>query len=341
MNRNNFDEWLSGQTGWATTRLRAWMDHRPAFQRFVLAHAAAIRKKLLQAVDPEDRSDVLAELEFAYRGLQQPGWEFDYQPPGTGRVRTADYRVRIGGIEAFNLEVKRVREGKETLALQTFVQDILVALKAIPTGCGVSIHTPAQSDTDGFVDRLEEAKKRVIRSCVETAREQTQGLSAGDTVEVLISDFDSDDLRITLERLGHRPADFPTVNLGGVMAIPYTQRESFKFTDIICGAVGQLRDGMPNVLAVRVQSCTHENVEFDHAVAALGRLASSQGDDYFRRKGFDDAADYHRQLLRLSVAVVVNDWTSADPGQQQNHVWRNPEAAVPLAVEIIEALRVL
>lgn len=341
MNSNNFDDWLSGQTGWATTRLRGWMDHRPEFRRFVLTHGAAIRKKMLQAGDPEDRWDVLAELEFAYRGLRQPGWEFDYQPSGTGIVRTADYRVRIGGIEAFNLEVKRVREGKETVALQTFVQDVLAALQDIPTGCGVTIDIPAMSETDGFVDRLVEAKQRVIRSCVGTAREQTQGLSADDTVEVPISDFDSDDLRITLERLGHRPADFPTVNLGGVMTIPYAQRESFKFTDIICGALGQLRDGMPNVLAVRVQSCTHENVEFDHAVAAMGRLALSQDDSFFRKKGFDSATDYRNQRRRLSVAVVVNDWTTVAPGQHQNHVWRNPEAAVPLADEIVEALRVL
>lgn len=334
---NDLDKWLSNHD-WPASLVLNWIANRPDFGLFVSEHKATIEKKLRNAMSTEDRLDVLAELEFAYRGIGQPGWRFKYEPYGTGKARSPDYQVSIGYSYTFNMEVKRVREGIQTLALHNFIGDVLTALSEVPTGCGAIINILDMDDVEGFIQRLVAAKPRVIESCVKAALEQTPRLADNDSVDVPLLGFDSDELRIQLVRMGHRPADYPTRYLAGGLSIPYTQRESFIFTDIICGALGQLRDGVPNVLAVRVQSCTHESIEFDYAISAIESRARAGEHEFFQKKGIADASQYLNLRRRLSAAVVVADWTST-PGYVNNHVWINTDAAIPLADQIIESLR--
>jgi hypothetical protein len=334
--KNDMAEQLVGGPGWIAARLRAWLSVRDAFRQFVEAHERTIRKKFTSAATEPDRWDVLAELEFAYRGLADPRFAFRYEKDARCGRRSPDHLVTVAGIGDFNLEVKRIRESRATDKLNRFLNTLLDSLAAVPSGAGVWVEITGDDDSAlELVERLEQATPTVVARCVEIVRAVAPHLADDEKFTIPIDEFEEHELRITIDRLPAKPADAPTVYLGGSTRVPYTQRESFKFTDLICGCLGQLRNGMPNVLAVRVQSCTHDVWDLRGAISAMAERVRSTDDEFFRRKGFADTMAFQEQMLTLSAIVVVNDWEAVQPAERRNYVWRNAAAAVPLPAEVV------
>ncbi len=323
-------ERLAGEPGRIAEHLRWWFSERDAFRRFAEDYADTIRKKLTSQPDDEDRRDVLAELEFAYRGLADPRFTFRYEHGMRRGRRSPDYLASVAGAGSFNLEVKRIREASATRKLHAFLKAILDSLAAVSSGAGVWIEINADDSPVGLVDRLEKATGTVVARCVDFVRTRASSLTDDEQLVIPIDGFEEDQLRITLDRLPNKSADAPTVYLGGGLSVPYTQKESLKFSDLLCGCLGQLRDGMANVLGVRVQSCTHDTWDFRHAIPALRERAAGGDDAFFRKREVADAAAFREQVRALSAVVIVHDWSPNSWTQPRNLVWLNPDASVPL-----------
>jgi len=126
-----------------------------------------------------------------------------------------------------------------------------------------------------------------------------------------------------------------------VWPLPYTQRESFKFTDLITGCLRQLRHGTANVLAVAIHSSTHDAYDLKDALNELRRAAAAGKNEYFREKGFEGATDFLGEVRTLCAVVVKNIWVPIPIGGREvrNFVWPNSHAEVQLEEGVIDHLR--
>src|SRR5207249_4238028 len=121
----------------------------------------------------------------------------------------------------------------------------------------------------------------------------------------------------------------------GSWEIPYTQRESFKFSDLITGCLGQLRHGTANVLAVAIHSSTHDAYDLKDALTGLRKAAAAGNDEYFREKGFEGAMDFLGEVRKLSAVVVKSIWIPIGGREVRNFVWPNSHAEVQLEEGVI------
>ncbi len=127
----------------------------------------------------------------------------------------------------------------------------------------------------------------------------------------------------------------------GVWPLTYTQRESFKFSDLITGCLGQLRHGTANVLAVAIHSSTHDAYDLKDALNELRRAAAAGKNEYFREKGFEGARDFLSEVRTLSAVVVKSIWIPIPIGGKEvrNFVWSNSHAEVQLEEGVIDHIR--
>jgi hypothetical protein len=127
----------------------------------------------------------------------------------------------------------------------------------------------------------------------------------------------------------------------GFWELPDTQRESFKFSDLITGCLGQLRHGTANVLAVAVHSSTHDAYDLKDALNELRGAAAAGKNEYFRKKGFRGAMHFLEEVQKLSAVVVKSIWVPIPIGGREvrNFVWPNSHAAVQLEEGVIDYLR--
>lgn len=121
--------------------------------------------------------------------------------------------------------------------------------------------------------------------------------------------------------------------------IPYTQRESFKFTDRILESLRQLHSDCANIVFIKISSTTHELYDayeaWRHIVARFERGDS----DFFTTKGFESMDDFLHQYCKMSALVVrplfTPIWGHEPKGYTRNRYYQNPDAAqvVPKHIE--------
>jgi hypothetical protein len=203
--------------------------------------------KLRKAKSDEDKADVAAELEAAYRLLADSSISLTYEPNQKSGTHT-DFRATSFG-RNFHVEVKRIREPEDAIA-----------------ACA------AASNQGGFIR----------------------------------------------------------------WAIPYTQKESFKFSDHLTGCLGQLCADVGNVLVIKIDSTTHEPIELCGAIYQL--LNGELPESYFRDKGFSGRSDFLGRWRLLSAAVVLTRWETVE-GDRANVSWCNESAAYPLPDGILKHLK--
>lgn len=126
--------------------------------------------------------------------------------------------------------------------------------------------------------------------------------------------------------------------------IPYTQRESFKFTDrILEDALPQLHPEYPNVVFFQISSATHEPDDAYEALAHVVKHYHDGNNDFFASKGFLSRQQFLEQYRKLSAVVVRSEFTPL-AGRQINHYARNrlfinPDATLPIPEAMAEAFR--
>jgi len=89
--------------------LRGWMNASSRFTSFVETYRDKIRKKARLNREPENALDLLAELDVAYRLLDDRRLEVAYEPYASEKLRGPDFAVTYRANQVFNIEVARIR----------------------------------------------------------------------------------------------------------------------------------------------------------------------------------------------------------------------------------------
>ncbi|MBL8130773.1 MAG: hypothetical protein JNL42_02860 [Anaerolineae bacterium] len=103
-----------------------------------------------------------------------------------------------------------------------------------------------------------------------------------------------------------------------------------KLMAVLCDKVGQMPPSLVNLLWLTADHDLSE-AELTQAAGALRLLAERKVEDYFTRRGFENAADFLRQYQKLSGIVL-----RAPEGRA---VWLNPLARHKAPPDLVAALR--
>lgn len=312
----------------------SWMGQSPAFRTFVAKYRDKIRAKVRRCRAEDDLSDLLWELEIGHLLLKNPDFQVEYEPYGTGRSRSPDYRLVTGTGDSFILEAARIREGRSEARFGIWENEIKEAIRAVASQVGVTLNIGSLLPEPGLLDNLESRRDAItaaIRERIVLADSELQAReSRGYTIpgaEGLVE--------LEISKPAGKACQNHTSYYAGSFPVWYTQREFRKFGDIVCGKLGQLRVGTPGVLAIGSRSMTHEEVDCEDTLRELSRLARKRDDTFFLEKGFAGTADFLSQHKALSGIIYRPSWLGDGP---RNFVWANPDAGDPVNREILAYL---
>jgi hypothetical protein len=306
--------------------IAVWCSVSPRFADFVVAYGGKIRRKFKNALFKEDAYDVLAELETSFRLLANSSYDVEYEPYGAELGAGPDFCIKCVDRE-FNAETKRIREAAATVLYDGCKNRLISALRAIPSQLGVSVDCYSLDEGPEFAERIKANINSVIFECMEVFNSWKAEMKDGETRTFRPTALPEFEVKFT--HVSGKSPDSPTANFSCVSPILYTQRESFKFTDLLLGCLRQMRVGLPNVLIIRLQSITHESRELPSAVNEIYRLVHEKNHDFFKRKGFEGIEDFKTQFSLLSAAVIIADSLSTTIDEPRNEVWENPASSIP------------
>jgi hypothetical protein len=125
--------------------------------------------------------------------------------------------------------------------------------------------------------------------------------------------------------------------------IPYTQRESFKFTDRILEALPQLHPQYPNVVFFQISSSTHEPDDAFEALAHVVAHFRQGNDEFFTAKDFQSREHFLEQYRKLSAVLVRSRFTpvaGAEPiNYTRNRILINQDANLTIPEDVADVLR--
>ena len=321
-------------------RLSKWASSISAFSDFLAANESKILKKLNGAITDEDKKDVISELDIARRFLAYPDSMVSYEPYGGADRRNPDLLVKNPAFSDFNVEVKRIRESIATKNYDECLSAIVSAFREVKSPLGVAVEAMNLDTVIDLPERLNAALPNVtdyVRSRVE---HYASTLPPGKDVAESIPGFEGE-LELVFCHVSDKDPETPTANFTSSVPIFYKQKESFKYSDHICSALGQLRDNLANVLAILCDSTTHEPEEVCIALQEMHKRACKGDDDFFQQKKLGGAHDYLEQLKLLSAIVVCSKYFSIPNVDTPNYVWANPDAAYPLQQEALSFMAVM
>lgn len=317
---------FGGEREFAQRSASLWLSESPTFVAFMEKYRDKIRAKVRRCGTDDALRDLLWELEIAHLLLKNADFEIEYEPYGTGGLRSPDYRVSVVGGGSFNLEATRIRGGSSETRFQVWEKEIKEAVRAVPSQVGVALNIGNLLPDWELLDRLESRRDFIKASIVDRIAQADAQLLPGQSQRYSIPGFDSSvELDIIKPERKYKPNR--TSYYLGEFPIWFTQREFRKFSDIVCGKLGQLRESTANVLVVGSRSITHEPADCEDAISELTRLAMARDDAFFQKKEFQGTSDFRLQYAKLSVIVFRNSFI--DDGDR-NFVWSSPQAANPV-----------
>jgi len=137
-------------------RLTRWSDAAPRFQHFLQNNKTKIFGKIKSPKDFEDVADILAELEVAALLLRDNQYKLTYEPYGNSSDSNPDFLVSSNDKPAFILEVKRIREGNETVQYKNLLAEIVYKIRKIPSKLGIEF---CADNCENPFDLLKKIKK--------------------------------------------------------------------------------------------------------------------------------------------------------------------------------------
>lgn len=109
-----------------------------------------------------------------------------------------------------------------------------------------------------------------------------------------------------------------------------TEARISKLMAVLCDKVGQMPPSIVNLLWL-IGEDEISAADLTQAGKTLRQLAERKTEDFFRRRGFESAADFLKQYAQLSGIVVCQSGA--------NEVWLNPLARHKAPSEIVTAIQ--
>jgi hypothetical protein len=110
-----------------------------------------------------------------------------------------------------------------------------------------------------------------------------------------------------------------------------SEARTIKLMAVLCDKVGQMPPGLVNLLWLITEDALSE-AELTQAGVTLRQLAERKVEDYFTRRGFQNAAAFLKQYQQLSGIVQVQS-------PDQRSVWLNPLARHKAPPDIVNAIQ--
>src|SRR3990167_8398327 len=127
--------------------LALWRELNPQFAQFMKDNEKTIGKKFRNAKEPEDKCDVLAELETAYYLTSNRDTAVEYEPkPSFEHSRSVDFLVTIKQDVQFTIEVKRIRKTEPERQLAELIDYLVSNIEAIPSSLGFGFRMTPHGD---------------------------------------------------------------------------------------------------------------------------------------------------------------------------------------------------
>ena len=103
----------------------------------------------------------------------------------------------------------------------------------------------------------------------------------------------------------------------------------------------QLPPSVPNAVLVAIGGTSAEALDVAAAAKALRSRADAKDEEFFTRRGFDDARSFYDRYLRLGGVLV---WCEGAVGDARAALWSNRSARIPLperdARAVLRCLRI-
>jgi hypothetical protein len=96
----------------------------------------------------------------------------------------------------------------------------------------------------------------------------------------------------------------------------------------------QLPPSIANVVAIRIEGTSADDLDVEGAVAALRRRADAKDEAYFTRRGFAGTRDLYARFRRLGGVLV---WCEAAAGDARARLWTNGSAHIGLPDRAVHA----
>ena len=320
-------EWLRAQLAW-------WLSESPRFLCFCEHNGPKIAAKFRTANTKEDKRDVHAELEAAWRFLGIPAFDVDYEPEGK---KGPDFRVstQFGN---FYAEVKRIRETEATSKFYGCVDRIVAELRKVASSLDFSLmFGPSDVSGKDYAEILQRALGALVAECVVAVRRYEKELELGASASLHPRDFS--DLEVTFTRLD-KPQDSPTSLLCISYPLFFTQEEARKYGDKICDSLLQIQEGSPNVLVIVTHSDTHSAEQLEIAVARISEQVQAGDDSFFQHKGLEGIQGFTKRFSFLGAVVVISGAIRAGEEPHGGHlVWENVKSPFDVDRNVLDFLR--
>ena len=300
-------------------QLAYWLSTQPRFAQFIETYADKIRRKFRLAQTDEDARDVLAELDTAWRFTANPDNHVVYEPYGD---KGCDFRIDTPSGN-FNAEKKRIREAAAMSKYYNCLDRIVAAVRAVPSQLGISLECYSLDIGPEYAKAIDGSIDVIVAECLARLKHCKDHLAYGESQKFSITGFQ--ELQIQITHVPQKSADSPTANFGGVYPILYTQKEAFKFTDLLLGHLHQFTADFPNVLIIQSHSTTHHAEDLPMAACEIHQHVADGNERFFQHKKFSNIQDFQDRFTLLSAAIVITG-TDIHP---RNLVWVNPAAAKP------------
>ena len=167
----------------------------------------------------------------------------------------------------------------------------------------------------------------LVREVVEAVHRYEKDLEVGASARFHSTVFPC--LKVILIRDDKSPPGSVSVPMYPIF---YTQKESWRYTDIIFRSLLQLREESRNVLIIVTHSDTHTPEQLKVAVEWICKRVREGDEAFFKGKEFEGIDDFRRRFSVLSAVVVMGC------GMTDNLVWPNANGPA-LDAELLGRLR--
>jgi predicted RNase H-like HicB family nuclease len=310
----------------AAYHLALWSKNCDRFEGFVVCYHNKIIKKIKGAKTKEDSSDVFAELFVSYLLLLDKRIEVEYEKRSV-KSRGPDLSVIFDQSIQFNVEVARVRRAETDARFDGCLAQLNRRVNAGPSNLEFRIRLEILAISEPMLQRLEQSIEEVAQFIEDTIETEESNLLSDTEHYYPIPGFED---ALTLVLFKHPFESEPGETAFSFLSpIAYTQKEHYKFGDIIVNKLGQLIPRMINVIFIISDSNTHEPEDLAKGIRSFFR-ALNQGDEGVTKKVlkvFDSIEDFNAQMEKLSGIVFRSKWKEhTDP----NVLWCNSQASDPI-----------
>jgi len=335
-NKSLIEYILEGRQHKSELALAYWFDNSKRYYEFVDLHRDKIRSKFRKSITDEDIADVLFELELPYLFLINDRFMVEYEKYGSGKKRAPDFTIQYERNEAFNVEVKRIREGSFGTRYSAIINKIIDPVRKTPSSLGFSINVRHFDLDENFIIALENSAEQITSQIQNLISREETKMSYDSAFDYPLPGFENE-IEITLSRPSGKKNSSKTSYYGGLSPIFYTNKEPLKFGDTVLEKLGQCISGMINILFISTNSSTHEPDDVLESIASINSLIRTKNNDFFKNKGFAGIDDFVDSSRNLSGIVVKTTWASLK--HQSNLVWCNSNAAHQIPLDLKDYMK--